>query len=92
MTCRAACCDLVLQVAPFDFLSREEKRRRVGAANMIGHFIDGFTGLVDIGLNAETAFRGRLVASQNRRPLPSSAMGLSAAGKLLIKFSRFLIS
>jgi hypothetical protein len=37
-----------LRVAPFHFLSRVEKHGRVVAANMNGHFIDGFAGSLDI--------------------------------------------
>jgi hypothetical protein len=43
-----------LRVAPFRFLSRAEKRRRVAAANMNSHFIDGFVRSLDIG-HAEIA-------------------------------------
>jgi hypothetical protein len=37
------------RVALFQFLSRAEKRKRVVAANMNGHFIDGFARSSDIG-------------------------------------------
>jgi hypothetical protein len=48
VTRRAACCGLLLRVAPFHFLSRVEKHERVAATNMNSHFIDGFAGSLDI--------------------------------------------
>jgi hypothetical protein len=46
------------QVVLFQFLSCAEKRRRVAAANMNGHFIDGFAGSSDIGPSRDCSAEG----------------------------------
>jgi hypothetical protein len=48
VTRRTALCDPLLRVTPFHFLSRAEKRKRVAAASMNGHFIDDSASSLDI--------------------------------------------
>jgi hypothetical protein len=46
------------RVALFQFLSCAEKCMRVAAANMNGHFIDGFAGSSDIRLSRDCSAKG----------------------------------